>query len=173
VDQQAGSTRLSDRAGKSVNSYAGCLKVVDTRRVIQPVANTDFTVEVKFNSIPTLQYQFQGLLIEQDAANYLRFQFGSTGRSLIVNASTILSHLETGVLTSGISLPPGTTSLWLRVQRSGNTWTGYWSADGITFASVGSFAQALTVADLGPFVGNFNATFPPAFMARIDYFHKL
>ena len=31
LDQQAGSTRPKDRGRKSVNSYAGCLKVLDTR----------------------------------------------------------------------------------------------------------------------------------------------
>ena len=143
-------------------------------RVVQPVSNFDFTVEVKFNSIPAMPYEFEGLLIEQDAANYLRFQFGSTGSSLVVNASTILGHNETSALGgSTISLAPGTSSLWLRVQRSGSTWTEYWSTDGVTYSIAGSFSQPLTVADLGPYAGNFNATSAPAFMARIDYFHNV
>jgi hypothetical protein len=32
LDQQAGSTRPKDTGRKSVNSHAGCLKVLDTRR---------------------------------------------------------------------------------------------------------------------------------------------
>jgi hypothetical protein len=32
LDQQAGSTRPKDKGRKSVNSYARCLKVLDTRR---------------------------------------------------------------------------------------------------------------------------------------------
>src|SRR5208337_5652477 len=32
LDQQAGATRPKDKGRKSVNSYAGCLKVLDTRR---------------------------------------------------------------------------------------------------------------------------------------------
>src|SRR5262249_48591150 len=50
-------------------------------RVLQGVNSSDFTVEVKFDSIPTVRYQFEGILIDQDSANYLRFQFGSTGSS--------------------------------------------------------------------------------------------
>jgi regulation of enolase protein 1 (concanavalin A-like superfamily) len=144
-------------------------------RVAQTVSNADFTVELKFDSIPTLQYQFEGLIVEQDSANYLRFQFGSTGSSLIANTSTILAHNETGVIASTISLPGGTTSLWLRVRRSGNTWTQSWSADGSTFNTVGSFSQVLTVADLSPLVGNYNPTpsSAPAFTAKLDYFHNL
>jgi hypothetical protein len=34
LDQQAGSTRPKDKGRKSVNSYARCLKVLDTRRTI-------------------------------------------------------------------------------------------------------------------------------------------
>jgi hypothetical protein len=33
LDQQAGSTRPKDKGRKSVNSYARCLKVLDTRRL--------------------------------------------------------------------------------------------------------------------------------------------
>jgi type I restriction enzyme S subunit len=36
LDQQAGSTRPKDKGRKSVNSHAGCLKVLDTRRAIRP-----------------------------------------------------------------------------------------------------------------------------------------
>jgi uncharacterized repeat protein (TIGR01451 family) len=139
-------------------------------RVMQTIGNVDLDVTVKFDSIPTLQYQFQGMLVEQDSQNYFRFQFASTGSSLIANASTILARNENGVLGATISPPAGTTSLWLRVQRSGNLWTQSWSSDGTTFHSIGSFTQALTVVDLGPFAGNYNANSAPAFAASIDYF---
>jgi hypothetical protein len=59
-------------------------------RVVQLISNADFNVEVKFDSIPTLQYQFQGILVEQDSANYLRLQLGSTGSSLVVSADKII-----------------------------------------------------------------------------------
>ena len=40
LDQQAGSTRQKDRGRKSVNSHAGCLKVLDTRRAATPDLST-------------------------------------------------------------------------------------------------------------------------------------
>jgi chitodextrinase/regulation of enolase protein 1 (concanavalin A-like superfamily) len=141
-------------------------------RVMQAVSNSDFTIEVKFDSIPNLQYQFQGIVVEQDSANYLRFQFGSTGSQLVVGASQILASSETGLFSPVISVPTGATSLWLRVQKSGSTWTEFWSTDGSTFNTCGSFTQVLNVANIGPFAGNYNntATAAPAFTARIDYF---
>jgi regulation of enolase protein 1 (concanavalin A-like superfamily) len=149
-------------------SYNGANNSV---RVIQTTGNADFTIESKFDSIPNSQYQFEGLLVGQDAGNYLRFQFGSTGSILVVGASTITSAVETSVFTPVITLPTGTKSLWMRVSKSGNTWTQTWSADGKTYNNVGSFTQPLTVTSVGPFVGNYNntASASPAFTSVIDY----
>ena len=47
-------------------------------RVMQPVADTDFWIEAKFDSIPSKKYQIQGLLVEQDVGNFLRFDIFST-----------------------------------------------------------------------------------------------
>ena len=107
-------------------------------RVMQSIANGDFTVTAKFDSIPNQQYQFEGILVEQDDADYLRFQFGSTASTLYATASTVLGHNETSEFSNAIPLPNGTASLWLRVQRAGNTWTESWSPDGTTFHSAGT-----------------------------------
>jgi uncharacterized repeat protein (TIGR01451 family) len=141
-------------------------------RVVQSIANADFTVTVKFDSIPSQQYQFEGLVVDQDAANYLRFQFGSTGSVLVVSGDKIVASTPTGLFSNVISLPAGTTSLWLRVQKAGTTWTATWSSDGATFNSGGSFTQSLTVADIGPFAGNYNPTTSasPAFSVLVDSF---
>ena len=71
-----------------------------------------------------------------------------------------------------ISPPNGTTSLWLRVQKAGNSWTESWSPDGTNFTTAGTFTQALTAADIGPFVANYNGTASaaPAFSALVDSF---
>ncbi|HEY2016498.1 MAG TPA: N,N-dimethylformamidase beta subunit family domain-containing protein, partial [Bryobacteraceae bacterium] len=141
-------------------------------RVVQSIANADFQATVKFDSIPSQQYQFEGILVEQDAANYLRFQFASSATSLHVAASQILSHNETIVVDNAITLPAGTASLWLRIQRTGNTWTETWSTDGANFSPAGSFTLALTTTDIGPFAGNYNptASASPALSALVDSF---
>jgi regulation of enolase protein 1 (concanavalin A-like superfamily) len=150
-------------------SYGGVNNAV---RVMQAVGNSDFTVEVKFDSIPISQYQFEGIIIQQDAANYLRFQFGSTGSILVTGADTMLSKVENQLFSPVITIPSGTSSLWMRVQRSGSTWTESWSADGKTYNTAGSFVQALTVSNIGPFSGNYNNTpsIAPAFTSAVDYF---
>jgi hypothetical protein len=105
-------------------------------RAVQSIANADFTVTAKYDSIPSQQYQFEGIVVDQDANNFLRFQFGSSATTISISADTVVSSTDNGEFSNTITLPSGTTSLWLKVQRAGNTWTASWS-------------QALTVAN-GP-----------------------
>jgi hypothetical protein len=166
--------RLTVPAGSNHDPTLG--GVDNAVRVIQAASNSsNFTVEVKFDSIPTLQYQFEGIVIEQDPANFLLFQFGSTGSSLVANAAKVSSADVTTVVGGEILIPNGTTSLWMRVQKAGTTWTQSWSADGVNYTAAGSFTQALTVTGLGPFAGNYNRTIgaAPAFTASIDYFSNI
>jgi regulation of enolase protein 1 (concanavalin A-like superfamily) len=141
-------------------------------RIVQSISNADFVATVKFDSIPDQQYAFEGILVDQDASNYLRFQFGSAGATLHVTASQIMANNETTLADSVIAVPDGTASLWLRVQRSGNTWVETWSSDGTNFNAAATITQALTPADIGPFVGNYHptASSAPLFTALVDSF---
>ena len=67
----------------------------DAPRIMQDTENEDFTVEIKFNSIPEQNKQFQGLLVEQDADNWIRFDF------LYLNDKL---NLAAGVTTAGSSV---------------------------------------------------------------------
>ena len=44
-------------------------------RIMQSISNTNFEIELKFQSQPTSAYQIQGVIIQQDSNNYLRFDF--------------------------------------------------------------------------------------------------
>ena len=144
----------------------------NSARLMQAIADLDFQVETKFDSIPSQKYQFEGLIVEQDDANYLRLQIGSTGQAVDISVNTILGHVQTPLFVSNLTIPAGRTSLWLRLRRAGNTWTLGWSSDGATFQTAGSFVQSLSVFRLGPFVGNYNAGSAPAFTAKVDYFRN-
>jgi regulation of enolase protein 1 (concanavalin A-like superfamily) len=145
--------------------------VDNATRVMQKIGSGDFTAEVKFNSIPRSQYQFEGIMVDQDAANYLRFHIGSTGSVLVVGAGKMIAHNETDLQESVISVPNG-SSIWMRIQKAGNTWTQSWSADGSTYRTVGSFTHALTPSVIGPMSGNYNNNpgASPGFIAAVDYF---
>ncbi|MBP1657708.1 MAG: hypothetical protein H6Q31_2309 [Bacteroidetes bacterium] len=148
-----------------------------TPRILQSCTNTDFTVEAKFFSsmqgVSFQSYQAQGIVVEQDESNLIRFDF-TTGHeidSVKAFAAVFLNGLGSPVVKinnkhfTGYGVAP----MWLRVSRTGNTWKMYYSLNGTTFTLADSFVQALTVTKIGAFVGNAGPN-PAPFTASIDYF---
>jgi regulation of enolase protein 1 (concanavalin A-like superfamily) len=133
--------------------------------VLRPAADVDFTAEVKFDSRPTQKYQSQGLIVQQDAANWLRFNFHFNGSQLRAYAATTVNGSSTKRIDVATT---GADRLWLQVQRASDSWTLRTSTDGSTWATAGSFSQAVDVTSLGPFAGNSGAPVP-AFEALVDY----
>jgi Beta xylosidase C-terminal Concanavalin A-like domain/FG-GAP-like repeat len=142
----------------------------NTLRMMQPMANVDFEVEVRFQSAVMFAQQREGIIVEQDAGNYIRFDVthdGTTSRLMATGfapgSATI--YLNTPIASSG---PP----IWLRVSRSGSNWVERYSLDGVNFTSVGSFSLALSPNSIGPFSGNngMAGIGLPAMTAVVDYF---
>ena len=138
----------------------------NTARVMQGVNDVDFELEVKFETPVTQQYQIQGILIEQDASNFIRFDlFNEAGQTNIFAATLIggsgNQRIKT-VVSSGVPF-------YLRVTRSGNQWTLSHSLNGSSWTNAGSFSQALTVNSAGVFAGNSGGGGAPAHSAVVDY----
>ena len=138
--------------------------------MIESITNVNFQVEVKFDSMPTKTYQMQGVIVEQDANNYLRFEIGSNGSQTYLAASMIVNSTETREFFTPIAITG--PSVWMRVQKSGSTWTEYWSPDGTTYNTGATFAESLTPARIGPYGGNWAspASSAQAYTASVDYF---
>lgn len=155
-------------AGTSHNMWQGDM---NAPRIMQPTLNQDFEIEVKFDSIPEEKFQLQGVLIQNDADNWLRFDFYHDGSKLRVHAAQMVNGAA-GTLDIS-PLDPGTSeSLYLRVKRNGNQWTQYHSLDGADWSTSAQFNSAMEVTSTGVFVGN--ASNPsgsePAFTGVVDYF---
>ena len=136
-------------------------------RVMQPAADEDFEIEVKFESEPTEKYQSQGVLAEQDPSNYVRFDVYSDGTSLRAFAATFSNGSNSNKVNTPI--PSGPTT-YLRLTRSGDQWTAQYSYDGHSWTTAASFTHSLAVTAVGPFAGNFNPS--PAYTAVVDYFFE-
>jgi uncharacterized repeat protein (TIGR02543 family) len=139
-------------------------------RMMQSVVDADFEVEATFDSVPSQKYQMQGVLVEQDAGNWLRFDFYHDGSSLRVFAGSTAGGVSSGQLNTKLgSVSAGSVSL--RVTRVADEWTLAWS-DGSGWSTVGAFSRALTVSSVGVFAGNHHSTVSrtPAFTAAVDYF---
>lgn len=133
-------------------------------RVMQAVSNGDFGAEIKFESLPTLRYQMQGVLVEQDATHHLRFEFLSDGTRLYVYVAYITN---TAVVTRVQQAIAAANPMWMHITRAGDDWLMEYSSDGTNWTAAGFFTQAFNMTAIGPYVGNYNG---PAFTAVVDYF---
>ena len=142
----------------------------NSARIMQSVPNSDFDVQVKFDSAVDQACQTQGLIVQQDTNNYLRFDVYSSGTDVNAFSASLMNGSPTIKLNNRISdITP--VPYYLRVIRSGNTFTYQRSTDGSTWTTLVSFAQTLTVNQIGPFASNNACGFTaPAFTSSVDYF---
>ena len=139
----------------------------DALRIMQPAGDTDFEIEVKFESAVSAKYQLQGLLVEQSPGNYLRFDFYSDGSSTQLFAASFTND-SPSVKKNSRLFAAGVEPLYMRVGRVGDQWTQSYSQDGVNWTTHTSFSFALSVSSVGVFAGNAGAS--PAYTAVVDYF---
>jgi regulation of enolase protein 1 (concanavalin A-like superfamily) len=137
-------------------------------RIMQPMQNVDFGVEVRFQSAVQLGNQDEGILVEQDNANFIRFDVLSDGTNVRLFAAAVTGGTATTFTNSPISAP--NAPIWLRLRRSGNSWTGSWSVDGANFIVGTRFSFTLNVSQIGPYAGTASTGDSPSFTAIVDYF---
>ena len=83
---------------------------------------------VKFDSLPTAGSQDQGIIVQTDANNYLRFDVYSNGSTQYMFAASFVNNsptVQANVAISGAKAP-----FWIRVNRTGNSGliAGRWMA---------------------------------------------
>ena len=142
-------------------------------RIMQPAADTDFEIEVKFESIVSVTYQQQGIIIEQEPGHVLRYEIYSEN-SIVKMYGTVID------IPGGVLNPPlyvnrnvGTQSppYYLRVKRVGDDWFLTYSFDRITWLNAlisgASFNYPMNVTSVGVYAGNSVST---SHTAVVDYF---
>ncbi len=140
--------------------------------LLQNIADVDFQVETKFDSLVTQGDQLEGILVQQDSQNFIWFGVYHDGTTPRLYAVVELGGTPSLVYNNIITIAPGSTSFWMRVKRAGTAWTQSWSTDGTTYNSA-ILTQSLTVSAIGPAAGNdhdSNNDPTPSFTAAVDYF---
>ncbi|MCP4424319.1 MAG: DUF1349 domain-containing protein [Chloroflexi bacterium] len=135
-------------------------------RLMQAANDADFAIEVKFESIINQAFQLQGVIIEEDSDDFLRFDFYHDGGSARVFAASFVNGTPTAQINT--PLPGAAAPMYLRVSRVDDQWTQRYSFDGLIWTTAVTFTHALQVNQIGPFVGNAGSN--PAHTAIIDYF---
>ncbi len=121
-------------------------------RIMQPAIDTDFVIETKIDSAISQRYQLQGLIVEADVDNFIRFDVFHDGFDLHLFAATFVDGMPTAVHDQIITAPAG--SLYLRVTRQGDQWTHAYSYDGEIWVEQPGFEHPLVVTAVGLFGGN-------------------
>ncbi len=137
-------------------------------RLMQAATNTDFDLIAKFESIPSLMFQMQGIIVEQNSDNFIRTDFYSDGTSLYIFSATIIDGIAGTQINETIT--PTSSNSYLRVTRAGDVWTIAYSFNGSDWTTAGSYTQPLAVTKTGPFAAN--AGIFPANTVVVDYFEN-
>ena len=157
---------------------AGAIHDTDTTamealQLIQtPVSGTaSFEIEAKFETVmDTTQYKSYGLVCHVDAPWYIQLVAFYDGTGMQINFDFDGSTQK----TVDISLP--TPPFWLRIERTGNAWKGFYSLNGTGFTQVGTDHNiaAVTVDEVGVMAGNWNSTpsSTPEHIVKVDYFFE-
>lgn len=140
-------------------------------RIMQSADNTDFEIEVKFGSPLSKKYQMQGLIIEQDSQNYLRFDFYSNSTDIVIFAASYANG-SSSTKKNRIIMDdtPSSVPLYMRIKRQGDQWTQSYSYNRVKWFTNVSFSYSLAVKSVGIFVGNSGSSSIPAYTGLIDYF---
>ena len=141
---------------------------LNSPRLMQYVANQDFDIEVKFDKHLSKKTQSIGVLVQQDTANYLRFNFQSEGAV----TSLVLVNTVNGNSAVAFTTPVTLTGpSYMRINRAGDVWNLQYSIDGVNWTFATTFTRTLVLSQIGPFVGNTGTD--PAHVNVIDYFVNL
>jgi regulation of enolase protein 1 (concanavalin A-like superfamily) len=160
------SLRLSLPAGTPHDVW-GTGGINESVRVMQESPDVDLDLEVKWNAEPTDGFNTQGILIEQDPDNFLRFEVTHTGSTLLLRVGKTIGGTNSILLEGPV--PAGST-LYMRVVRTGDDFTVHTSSDGEIWISHDTVHQPLEVARVGVFAAN--PIQGLAFTSEVDYFQN-
>lgn len=133
-------------------------------RVLQTIPDDDFGVEVKFNSVPSAQYQMQGIIV-QGTGYRLRFE-------TYYGDQTYFYANGYGVSFGAQVNQPigGPIPAYLRVTRTGDDFAFGYSYDGSTWTNIVTRTIPVTVSEVGFYGANHNPN--PAFTVQAEYFRN-
>lgn len=134
-------------------------------RVMQDISNEDFEFDVKFESSMSSMYQLQGVLVEADSTNFLRYNFQHDGTGYYITAYSVNNNVATLHVNDPITISP---PMYLRTNRTGNTWTLWYSGNGQNWTEATQFTFNLDASSAGVFAGNAGPN--PAMVSLVDYF---
>jgi regulation of enolase protein 1 (concanavalin A-like superfamily) len=143
-----GDGNFSQTTGEMHGSGADIWNTADSFYFFREWWTSDATATVRVQSLEqTDPWAKMGLMFRETGDP------GSRHVMLVVSASRGVAmqyRAQTNGISANVALTTGAAPEWLRLRRSGNTFTGFASEDGVTWRTVGSITLPL---DLDTYVG--------------------
>jgi glucose/arabinose dehydrogenase/PKD repeat protein len=122
--------------------------------VLQDAPEGDWTIETVMDAPLARNWQNSGFMVYGDDDNYLKFNITATNQpgDPAALVAEMAAEVDGQADLVGDEVPAGGTEWWLRLTKSGTTYTGEWSPDGNSWTPM-SDTRSLDLAD--PAVGLF------------------
>jgi hypothetical protein len=127
-------------------------------RVVQPIGNFNFDVSIKIDSAITAAANgtSQGLMALNSTQNFVSFAITTDGTHISLNAQTVTAGVAK-VVFSQVNFNEYQNPICLRLARQANTYTAYYSPDGVVWTQAATFNYTPVPNLIGPFAGNYSA----------------
>jgi hypothetical protein len=166
VSVGSGVLTASIPAGTDHDLYTATDHAVRIRQTY--TGSTNFTLEAKFTTDLTTDYQFHGFNVGTDNSNCARFDLVYMGGSVTAIGATFSGMTYSEIING--DLAEWSQPYYLRLVKSGTTYTFYYSTDGSAWYSTGSGTYSGTVNQIGIHFGTATGATSPAFSGTCDYF---
>jgi len=126
-----------------------------------PTGNYQITTRVTI--APSENFQYAAIQVYQDDDNYVQLN------RAFVNGGTVNFDHEDGGVVANIQRIEAATTLYLRIAKRGTTYSGYYSADGQVWVTIGHYAANLVAPRIGLGAAN-NLSGVSEIAADFDFF---
>jgi cytochrome c len=144
--------------------------------MLQSFPSGDWVVETKVSGPVCEKWQQGGILVYDSDATFLKMDYvGTSDPGQPCSRKIEMRHEINDVFQPAfpeVTLPDGVTTWWLRLEKSGSTFTGFYSSDGETFEALDPIVnEELDGAAVGVYAFGQEQTQPAT--VAFDYFHVL
>jgi regulation of enolase protein 1 (concanavalin A-like superfamily) len=141
--------------------------------LLQPAPDGNWTIETKVDASAFNEaYQQAGLMLYADDANYVKLDFLATNPpgSAVSRGIELRSEVANAIVDPAPNAPAPTQGVWyLRLAKNGSTFTGSYSADGLTWTALPAVTNtAVGSAKFGVYAFGVDQTASKT--AKFDYF---
>jgi beta-xylosidase len=158
---------LSARPGylRIITQTGGIYEATEKQKnvLLMPAPKGDFRIVTKCTIDPTENYQYAGLMVYQGRNNYVQINRAFT------DGNSFNFDIETNGKPINRRVPESATTVFLRITKQGDTYTGDYSLDGETWTTVGQGTASLVDAKVGICAAN-NLPGKPHIPADFDFF---